>query len=722
MSTLSKQERIDLFRDLFRGREDVFARRWEKYGGGVSGYAPVYMDWRKKEAYVPLSDAHIERHLTGNATLGVYALIEDNTSRFLVVDFDGDGWRSDARKFCDVCAPRGVPVYVEQSRSGNGAHVWCFFSEPVQAYMSRAVFFRLLREARHIGEYERDDSFDRLFPNQDYLSGKGLGNLIALPLQGKSRKEGNTVFVNPDDDFAVYPDQWEFLTNVKRVSRGEMELLYADGVADSEYGSGKGDARRKGRRAQLRGARNPSAIHITLAHDLTIPKKDVPPTIAAYLRDELNFFNAQYAIKQRMGFSPHGVEKYIRAVYDDDTHVHIPRGWLSNVKEKCAEEGLAVDISDMRSDGARVAYTPSITLRPYQKKAVDTLTAEGGGVLVAPPGAGKTIIGIMAAAKLKRSVLILTHRAQIFNQWIDAAESFLGMPKKDIGRYSGAEKREGKGYVTVAMVQTIARMSDEDTRVLRDRFGMVILDECHHVPARMFRDCVARFNPRYLYGLTATPKRMGNDEKLITAYLGDTAHVVEPADMCGNAEGKSGNAQTLDIAVRETKLSLPFSPKATDMPTLGRIVSHDAERNALISADVRKEVEKGNACLVLTERKEHADVLAWYLRRHADTALFTGDLSGRKRRDTEARIKKGDFDVIVATGHMLGEGADIPALSRLFLAFPFSFEGKLIQYLGRVGRNDLPSRVYDYRDSNIPLLEKKFTARRRRYRKMTDAI
>jgi superfamily II DNA or RNA helicase len=702
---LSKQQRVDLFKTLFCSRKDVFARRWQKYNGSVSGYAPVYKNWRKKDEYEPLTKRHIESHLLGRTTLGVYPLLEDNTSHFIVVDFDGEGWQKDIQLLLKICEKNNVSVYVERSRSGNGGHIWCFFENAYPAHKSRAIFLYLLRQARQIDDFDKDDSFDRLFPSQDYLSGKGLGNLIALPLQGESRKQDNAVFV--DLGFEVHEDQWELLNGVTKMSVTELDSVYI-------HVSGKME------KTQVVRKKKSGGVRMAVSNNIEIPKTDLVPALTNYLRDELNFLNADYIVKQRMGFSPHNIEKYFKTIQTYGSIIHVPIGFLSKLQLFCKEQGTELYVEDKRSCGSAVAFKPSFSLLGFQKKAVQEIVVTKGGVLIAPPGSGKTIMGIAAIAKLKHTTLILTHRRQIHNQWLESIESFLNIPKKDIGQFASAKKEIGK-HITVAMVQTISRMSGEDIKKLTNAFGVVIVDECHHMPAHMFRDVVSKFNSKYLYGLTATPKRKNNDEKLIYAYIGEIAHEILREEIGENIANKNSLEKpvTLDVIVKDTKLSLPFEPRIIEFNTVARIISHDSNRNEQISEDVLQEVKNGRMCLVLTERKEHANMLYYYLKRDVETILFTGDLTPKKREIAEKQIKNGEFQVLIATGHIFGEGADVPSLDCLFLAFPFSFEGKLIQYIGRIQRGESRMhKVYDYRDGKIELLDRIFKKRQRYYNKL----
>lgn len=299
MVEFSRQERIRIFTSLFRGRADVFARRWEKWDGGVSGYVPAYTDWSKKN-YETLSDHFIEKHLVGDITVGLYPVLKDNTSYFVVADFDEGNWSKQTERFVEECKKNDLPVYLERSRSGKGGHVWCFFEEKYPAYKSRAIFFSLLRSSKNIDDFDKDDSFDRLFPNQDQLSGKGLGNLIALPLQGQPRKNGNSVFVDPVS-LEPFPDQWKFLSGVEKVSAEKLNALFVECTGQKE----KPNRVKNGE------------IVITLSGYLSIPKSQINSHLMTFLREELNFFNAEYSMKKNMGMPTYDLEKYFKTVLSE---------------------------------------------------------------------------------------------------------------------------------------------------------------------------------------------------------------------------------------------------------------------------------------------------------------------------------------------------------------------------------------------------------------------
>lgn len=360
-----------------------------------------------------------------------------------------------------------------------------------------------------------------------------------------------------------------------------------------------------------------------------------------------------------------------------------------------------------------IATRPSFELFDYQKEALKHFEKAECGILVAPPGSGKTIMGLGIIAEKKQPALILTHRKQIYDQWVERVENFLNIPKKNIGQFT-ATKKSVKSPITVAMVQSIARQ--KDWKELKSSFGLILVDECHHMPAKMFRDVITKFNPQYLFGLTATPKRKNNDEKLIYAYLGDIIHEVPKNYRLVTI---ASNAPTTEICVRETNLSLPFAVKRIDFQTLAKILIFDSERNRMIAEDVSIQAKNGKKCLILTERKEHVELLNFYLKTDFETIALTSDLPLQKRKQKENQIASGHFQILIATGQLLGEGSDIRNLDTLFLVFPFSFEGKLVQYIGRIERGEETiKKVYDYRDGQVEILDSMFKKRKRYYNKL----
>lgn len=715
---LTSQEKINLFQSLFRGRNDVFAKYWERADKSMSGYSPVCAnEWKtgvcnklqKKKCkdcsnsiYSIFSAKNIEEHLRGYKIYGIYPLLDDNTSYFVAVDFDGENWSKSATELFIQCQKYNIPAYLERSRSGNGCHLWVFFTDRYPAIKSRNIMTHLLREAKIIDEFSTEDSFDRLFPNQDSHNGKGFGNLIALPLQKQAQQQNNTVFLDPKNNLEPYSDQWDFLKNVQKISAQELDLIYSRLNSES-----------------VEIPTNTDNFLITIKEKLIISKIHLSKTINNYLRENLNFINSEFIVKKRIGLSVYKTEKYFKLIEQDDNNVYLPRGFLPQLTNFLSSQKIGFKIIDKRDLCDAIEISNHCQLFSHQKEAVENLLNAQSGVLVAPPGSGKTVIGIELINRLKQPTLILVHKKQIFNQWAERIENFLNIPKKEIGQF-GTNKKTIGDKVTIAMIQTLNRENSIETLKSKAQFGLILVDECHHIPAQMFRQVITQFSPYYLYGLTATPERKNNDEKLIYLYLGEILHTINSGDLKNSGKNQTPTANN-KIIIKNTSLNLPFNIKTKELSLLSKIITFDSERNQQIINDVEIEAKKSAKCLILTERKEHVEILDRYLKEKFEIVALTGDLTDKQRREKIQQIASQNFQIIIATGQLIGEGTDIPNLDCLFLVYPFSFKGKLIQYIGRIQRGDSGNKtIYDYHDINIPYLEKLFKKRKGYYKKYFD--
>ncbi len=708
--TLNPQKKIILFKSLFAGRTDVYAQYWISQDGKKQGWFPVHTD-RTNSAYSPLTDSVFEEHLRGNKTIGVYPLLTNNTSGFVAADFDGECWQKEVEAIISICKKYNLPTYVERSRSGNGAHVWWFFQTPYPAFKSRSIFLHLLLLSNSINPLDGKHSFDRIFPNQDYLSGKGLGNLIALPLQGTSRKNNNTVFLDPEHHFTPFVDQWSLLQSVQKITITNLDELYTNFIEQKQISTSV---------TKYTG----SDLPLTVGTHITIPKTFMFKELATFLGEQLNFFNTEYVVKQRMGLSTFGTERYFKMIERDEKNILLPRGFLTSLLNFLNEQKIPYHIIDERHKDKPIKYNFSCSLSDYQTMAVNAFKNTDTGILVAPPGSGKTIMGLALAAEKKQSTLILVHRKQIFNQWLDRIDHFLGIPKKKIGQIVGAKKKLQEP-ITVAMIQSLARLDNLDE--FANKLGTVIVDECHHMPAKMFRQVITKLKPSYLYGLTATPNRKHNDERLIFIYLGDIIHEVKNIPNKNITEKINGNNDTtnssttyekpsISVTIKSTTLYFPFKISARNCQPAIKSLCFDTARNEQIIDNIVQSAQAGKKCLVLTERKEHVDLLAEYLKRDYEIIIMTGDLTANNKKEKEKQILSGHFQIILATGQLVGEGVHFPHLDSLFLVYPFSFEGKLTQYVGRILHSDsLAKTVYDYRDEIVPYFERMYKQRKKYY-------
>ncbi len=702
---------IELYNSFFRGREDVYAVRWEK--GDRSGYMPAYeVDWNdynkhkasggtfanyKKKSFLAFNNKALAEHLKGSVTLGIYPLLSDNTSFFIVADFDEGNWQDAVSKLYSICVKYELSPVIERSRSGNGGHLWLFFEESIPAFQTRKVMIDLLLQAEIISKFEKEPSFDRLFPNQDMHSGKGLGNLIALPLQGSSVKKGNSSFLDPTS-FEPYPNQWEFLQTVKKISKQKIESLH---IQLSEVN--------KKLSISTSTSSYTSTLEILIKEQVYLKRAQLNPQLIIFLRDNLNFINSNFFVLKQLGKSPYNIEKYFKLIEETSEAIIIPRGFISELIKFCKTENILFKIVDKRSKKEVIEVSSKIELRPQQKEVLDRLDKKDFGVVVAPPNSGKTVIGLELIARKRQPTLILVHRRQLFDQWMDRIQSFLQIPKNMIGQIGNQKNKIGK-EITIAMIQSLTRK--ESLEYLSNEFGMIIVDECHHIPAKSFRGVISQLNSYYLYGLTATPKRKNNDEKLIYMYIGNILYEMTQEEQLATQNMKA------EINIKETNLFAPFDYKIDKYEMISQILIHDTHRNSLIIDDIDKNIVRFKSILILTERKNHVDILNLYLKDKYETIAITGEDSERSRKSKLEQIKQGHFKILISTGQFFGEGIDIDSLECLFIVYPFAFEGKLIQYIGRIQRSGKPPVIFDYRDSQIDYFEKMFKQRNRYYNKL----
>jgi len=704
-------EQINLYLSLFRGRTDVYARRWEK--GEKSGYSPAYdFNWTEFLAHknrggtmasfenktvIPLTPDVIKKHLAGRDVVGIYPLLENNTSYFIAADFDGGNAFVEGQKLIQICKELNLPAYLEKSRSGNGAHVWLFFEEAYPAVRSRIILLECIRQALNLSAFDKEVSFDRLFPNQDTQSGKGFGNLIALPLQGLSAVQEKTVFLD-SETLTPYKDQWSFLGQIQKISTKTLDTVFTKITNDGNIIEAPSNKDNK--------------LILKLKNGILVSKTLLDKATINFIREELNFPNLDYWLKKRLGKSVYQTEKFFKLIEEDGENIILPRGFLIKLTDHLRSRGIPFNLQDERTLLPEVNFSSVIELRPEQEKVVSLAMETEQGVIVAPPGSGKTIMGLELIARRSQPTLILTHRRQIANQWIERIQTFLNIPKAHIGRIDGVKKVIGE-KITVAMLQSLSRQ--EDLKDWKDKFGTVIVDECHHIPAKTFREIVANINAKYWYGLTATPKRKHNDEKLIYLFIGDV--IIELSDKPkeqNETEGFEDTKTDRRVIVRETEIEVPFSFTADNYQILARIVSFDQSRNKLILDDIKKLATENQKILVLSERKEHLEVLNMCLKGVCETIVITGDDSVSARKTKFAQIESGHYQVILATGQLFGEGIDIPDIQTIVLAFPLAFEGKLAQYIGRIrGQQKM---VYDYHDAKTKFLDGQFKKRKKFYK------
>ncbi len=733
------KEKVALFRSLFRGREDLFPKLWTSRAG-KKGYSPACTnDWasgicgktRKppvkcsecdNRMFLPVTDQVIMDHLQGRHVIGVYPMLPDDACWFLAADFDKETWKDDVSAFRETCKSMNIPVAIERSRSGNGAHAWFFFAEPVSAATARTMGCYLITETMSRRHQLSMESYDRLFPSQDTLTKGGFGNLIALPFQHEPRKKGNTVFL--DENFTPYADQWEYLASIKKYQSEVVQRIANEGIrSDSVLGVPRDiegeDEHAPWNRTPSRTTpkkkvvgKFPARTHAVFAQRLFIEKKELPSPFLTRIKRLAAFQNPMFYEKQSLRLSTARIPRIISCFEEHPEHIAIPRGCLDALEELFREHSVKLVFDDKRITPASLSYSFHGTLREAQQEAINEILKHDLGVLSAPPGFGKTVIGAHLIAKRGCGTLVLVHRKELLDQWIARLSLFLGIEPKQIGRI-GAGKNKPNGMLDVAMIQSLVR-KDEVSDVVAG-YGQVIVDECHHLPAVSFERVLNEVKARYVVGLTATPYRRDGHQPIIHMQCGPVRYKVHPKSQEARAQFKH------QLICRTTDFVID-NPDSSIQAIYAALVA-DEKRNSLILEDVRQAIQEGRSPVLLTERKEHLDILTERLQGEVKHLIvLSGRLSAKERRETMERlaaIPENEVRLIAATGRYLGEGFDDPRLDTLILAMPFSWKGTIVQYAGRLHREHPGKqevRVYDYVDANVPKLLRMHRKRLRGFR------
>lgn len=750
--TLSIDERIRLFQSLFKGREDVFARRWFSKTTGKSGYQPVCInEWKQgicdKKKYrcvicpnrnfAPLTTQDMYRHLEGKDeyccdVVGLYAIMQDNNCAFLCADFDDKnckyGYKEDVLAYVGVCREWLIPYAIERSRSGNGAHVWIFFEAPLPASKARRLGNAILTEAMTRNGQMSFNSYDRFFPNQDYLPEGGFGNLVALPLQGQARRRENSVFV--DNDFLVYKDQWAFLYNLKKIQESTIDQLLRLHYQE-ELGKLSMSSESKPWVTPLPQNITQEDFHakveIIKANKLYIPLKAVSAKVLNHLKRIAAFKNPEFYSKQALRLSTYAIPRIISCFDITNEYLAMPRGCEDATRSFLNDNAVTYTITDKTNHGNKISVSFQGEEREEQLEAINALLPYTNGILHATTAFGKTVTAAAIIARKKVNTLILVHSKALLKQWHDRLTEFLNIdyPKHEEKNKRGRRKvfsplgcfdSSGNtlhGIIDIALIQSC--LDEDGVKPFVQDYGMVIVDECHHVSSITFEQVLMSIKAHTIYGLTATPIRKDGHQPIIFMQCGPIRFSTDVKSQIAK--------QSFDrfLIPRFTSYNSILEDRLS-IATLYKYLSEDEIRNNLIVEDICKAVNTGRTPIILTNRTAHVSVLAEKLKATIKNVIsLTGAGTTREKREAMQRLQTipdSEQLVIVATGKYIGEGFDYPRLDTLFLALPISWKGLLTQYAGRLhreyeGKKDV--RIYDYIDIHEPICDSMYRKRLKGY-------
>lgn len=733
----STAEKVALFRSLFQGRTDVYPMRWESKTTGKSGYSPACgNEWQagicqkprvkcsecEHRLLMPVTDSVIYAHLSGALTVGVYPLLADDTCHFLAVDFDEQEWREDAQAFLQSCRLLGVPAAMEISRSGNGAHVWIFFTQKVDARDARRLGTAILSHTCSRTRQLKLSSYDRLFPNQDTMPKGGFGNLIALPLQKKARENNGSVFV--DDAFQPYPDQWAFLAEVTRMPVAHIESVIVTATGDGhpldvtvieEEDHGVPWKKPAPSKTKIPG-RMPETLRVTLANLVYFDKKELPQALANRLIRLAAFQNPEFYKAQAMRLPVWDKPRLIGCAENFPMHIGLPRGCLDAALELLAANNIKPVTEDERYPGEAISVDFGGTLRLDQEAAIATMLHHDVGVLCAPTAFGKTVTAAAMIARRGVNTLILVHRTELLKQWQERLQAFLGASKGLVGCIGGG-KAKPTGKIDIAVMQSLSRKGE--VSALIENYGQVIVDECHHIGAVSFDLLLKRVRAKYVLGLTATPIRRDGQQPIIFMQCGPIRYT---------AERPASAPHVLEVGPRYISQAIEV-PLEAGIQDVFRHLAANVGRTQLIANEVVESFRLGRKVLILTERTDHLDLLQSVLQPQI-SSLFVlhGRMSRKQRTAMVAELDGLPSDaprVLLATGKLVGEGFDHPPLDTLVLAMPVSWKGTLQQYAGRLHREHATKtdvRIIDFVDAGHPVLVRMWDKRQAGYRAMGYSI
>lgn len=733
--SLSRNEKIKVFMNYFRGRDDVYPYlSIDKNNPKIKYYIPACVnEWKQgvcnktmgkkckncqyRENKL-LSKEVIYNHMYGNNPIGIYPLLENDTCYFLSLDFDNKNTnndiKSDVLAFASICDEYEIPIAIERSRSGNGIHIWIFFDINIKALTARKLGSLLLSKTMEISNISIS-SFDRMFPNQDTLPKGGYGNLIALPFQNEPSKYGNTLFV--DRNFIKIDNQIQYLNSIHKLTEKEIfEKIEKLSNETIDIGHEVVDMKKEVIAKCKNNIEYPKSIKVILNDMVYIDKANLSGVVKNSFRRLATFANPEFYKKQKLRMSVYNIPMIIDCSKEDDKYLKLPRGTYEYLESLCKNNNVKIIKTDKRFKGNEIDVVFNGRLRDEQQLALDNLLKYDNGILCAPTGFGKTVIGCKIIEERKVNTLILVNKLQLLNQWKDRIKEFLNV--EEVGEIS-SKKKNITNVIDVASIKSL--WNNGEVLDIAKNYGMIIIDECHHTAAYTFEQAINTGNARYVYGISATPERENGHTPIIKMQCGDIRYKVDSL--------KFNKELNIPMKVIVKKSHLNFTNPNVDNYELNEIndlIAKDVIRSENIIKDIKKEYENGKNILVLTERLELMNYVYDKLSKYTNNIFkYYGGIGKTVLKNYEELINQineiGSNKIIVATGSYIGEGFDDSKLDVLFLTMPISGQTRVTQYAGRLHRKDDNKKeilIYDYVDDNFAKTRNMFLKRKKTYEKL----
>ena len=665
-TTFSKDEKIDIFKSLFIARNDIYAKKWVSQDGNKQGFYPVTRTFRGED-FIPLTNKEIEAHLRGLVHLATYCIDTDNNSKFVAFEILDE----DKFKLQIALNSLGIRAYYEIN-SYNSIIAWIFLEGLIPSKIVYNFAQFILKKANISA---------KVHPNKEFATKASLGNNIELPLHLKYREKNKTVFIDTNTN-KIYEDQWVVLNNVSKVSKEDVYKFSQTSTLvneEKDFGNIQFPV---------------DKIEMVMYDYLYIPTFNLSKSLLNRLKSFASFENPQIKVLLSLRKPLYNTPRMIQGFEEDEKHLMLPRGLKSKIEEFFTQNAVKFSIEDKRHHESILTKEVKFTLRPEQDDAIKGICKTDFSICVAPPGFGKTLLGAKMFEIRACTTLIVVNKNMLLNQWIERFVDYFGYDKKDIG-YLGKGKNKLNGQIDVATMQSLKNQPE-----IIDNYSFVIVDECHHIPAVTFEQIIKNFKGRYLLGLSATPNRKDGLQPILYQQLGDVAYEYKK---------KRTHNNTLEI------IRTDFVSEADNYATIINELCVDENRNNLIISQIREHINR--KILVLTDRIEHINILQHMLdEEEIDYVAIHGSMNKKEQVENMNLVK--EKSLILATTSYFGEGIDFPHLNTIMFATPISYYGRLVQYLGRIGRGNQECLAIDFLDSKNAMLNSAYKKRLEGYKQM----